>query len=104
MHLDRGMDGHQQFLASAPGYAMFELKAKRKRVEIRIAAAREAIFRRQLGAAAAALDEVIEIDPRLPELAGLTADFDDLRREVSSSHGPWIAAAVVFVCALFAVA
>ncbi|HEY2905431.1 MAG TPA: hypothetical protein VGJ29_05985 [Vicinamibacterales bacterium] len=84
-------------LVSAEGYARFEERAKRRRVDKRIEAARLAIERGKLREAAAALDEVIELDPNLPELASLTAAFDELRRStVPSDRGPWIAAAVVF--------
>ena len=43
-------------------------------------------------------DEIIALDPNLPELAGLTAEFDELRKAVSTRHrGPWLLAAAVFV-------
>jgi hypothetical protein len=88
---------------SAPpaGYAKFEQRAKRRRVDRRIDAARTAIAQQRLKAAAAALDEVIDLDPNLPELAELTAQFDDLRRAAATPHrGPRIAAAAVFAAAL----
>ena len=89
--------------AGAPAcYAKFEQRAKRRRVDRRIDAARAAIEQHRLTAAATALDEVIELDPNLPELAELTARFDELRRAAATPHrGPWIAAAAVFVVALF---
>jgi hypothetical protein len=84
-------------LVSAEGYARFEERARRRRVDKRIEAARSAIERRKLREAASALDEVIELDPNLPELAGLTAEFDELRRSaVHPDRGPWVAAALVF--------
>jgi hypothetical protein len=84
-------------------YAQFEQRAKRRRVDRRIDAARTALEQRRLKAAAAALDEVIELDPNLPELAELTARFDELRRGAATTHrGPAIAAAVVFLAALLA--
>ena len=53
-------------------------------------------------AAALALDEVIELDPNLPELAELTAKFDDLRRSIATPRrGTWLVAASVFLVALF---
>ncbi len=67
-------------LVSAEGYARFEERAKRRRVDKRIEAARLAIERHKLRDAAAALDEVIELDPNSPELASLTTAFDELRR------------------------
>jgi tetratricopeptide (TPR) repeat protein len=84
-------------LVSTEGYARFEERAKRRRVDKRIEAARSAIERKKLREAASALDEVIELDPNLPELATLTAAFDQLRRStVRSDRGPWFAAALVF--------
>ena len=85
------------------GYAKFEHRAKRLRVDRRLDAARAAIEQRRLNAAAIALDEVIELDPNLPELAELTARFDELRRADATPHrGPWIAAAAVFFGAVLA--
>ena len=52
--------------------------------------------------AAAALDEVIQLDPRLPELSGLTADFDALRRAASPRRGRWVAAAGAFAATILA--
>jgi hypothetical protein len=46
---------------SAEGYAKFEQRAKRRRVDRRIEAARQAIDSKRLKQAAAALDEVIEL-------------------------------------------
>jgi len=80
------------------GYAKFEQRAKRRRVDRRLDAARQAIDAGRLKAAASALDEVIELDPNLPDLRELTARFDDLRRQAEATHrGPRIAAAGVFV-------
>jgi hypothetical protein len=87
--------------APPPGYAKFEQRARRRRVDRRVDAARAAIDQHRLKAAAAALDEVIDLDPNLPELAELTARFDELRRATATPHhGPWIAAAAVFAVAL----
>ena len=87
---------------SAPAsYAQFEQRAKRRRVDRRLDAARAAIEQQRLNAAAAALDEVIELDPNLPELTDLTARFDELRRSVATPRrGPWVAAAAVFAGAM----
>jgi len=89
-------------LVSQEGYAKFEQRAKRRRVDSRIEAARQAIEGKRLKQAASALDEVIELDPNLPELSELTAQFDQLRRSMLGSHrGPWIAAATVFAGTVF---
>jgi tetratricopeptide (TPR) repeat protein len=86
---------------SAPILAKFEQRARRRRVDRRIDAARAAIAQQRLKAAAAALDEIIDLDPNVPELAELTAAFDSLRRASATPHrGPWIAAAAVFAAAL----
>ncbi|PYR21421.1 MAG: hypothetical protein DMF98_22140, partial [Acidobacteria bacterium] len=87
-----------QPLASAEGYARFEARAKRRRVDRRIEAAHAALERRKLHEAASALDEIIALDPNLPELAGLTAEFDELRKAIATPHrGPWLTAAAVFI-------
>jgi len=89
-------------IVSTDGYAKFEARAKRRRVDRRLDAAHLAIERRRLKEAAAALDEIIELDPNLPELSELTASFDDLRRAAASPHrGPWVAAAATFAIVLF---
>jgi hypothetical protein len=88
--------GEARPIASADGYANFEQRARRRRVDRRVDAARQAIERKHLRHAAAALDEVIELDPNLPELSELTAQFDELRRSTAGTHrGPWLAAAAV---------
>ncbi len=84
-------------LVSTDGYARFEQRARRRRVDRKIEAARHAIARGNLRGAASALDEVIELDPNLPELSELTMAFDALRRDRATSHrGPMIAAAATF--------
>jgi hypothetical protein len=89
-------------IVSEERYAKFEQRARRRRVDRRIEAARQAIDKRRLKQAAAALDEVIELDPNLPELTDLTAQFDELRRSAATSHrGPWLAAAAVLAGSVF---
>jgi hypothetical protein len=83
---------------STDGYAKFEQRAKRRRVDRRLDAARAALNAGRLRAAAYALDEVIELDPNLPELTTLTAQFDELRRQTATPpRGPRLVAAAVFV-------
>ena len=87
---------------NADGYAKFEQRAKRRRVDRRLEAARAAIAKKKLREAASALDEVIELDPNLPELSELTAAFDDLRKNSRRSRlGPALAAAAAFGGILF---
>ena len=84
--------------ASVAGYAKFEQRAKRRRVDRRLDAARAALESGRLKAAGTALDEIIELDPNLPELPQLTARFDALRRRADRTHrGPRLAAAAIFV-------
>jgi hypothetical protein len=84
-------------LVSTEGYARFEARARRRRVDRRIEAAVSAIERKRLHEAAVALDEIIALDPNLPELTALTAEFDELRKAMASPHrGPWLIAAAVF--------
>jgi hypothetical protein len=84
------------------GYVKFEQRARRRRVDRRIDAARAALDDRRMRAAASALDEVIDLDPNLPELVELTARFDELRRStVTHRRGPWVFAAGVFGIAVF---
>jgi len=99
---ERGQTDPPPPIVSTEGYAKFEARAKRRRVDRRIEVAHSAIQRRRLKEAAAALDEIIELDPNLPELSELTASFDDLRRAAASAHrGPWLAAAATFAVVLF---
>jgi tetratricopeptide (TPR) repeat protein len=85
-------------LSPLDGYAKFEQRARRRRVDRRLDAARAALENGHLKAAAAALDEVIELDQNLPELLVLTARFDDLRRRTAETHrGPQLVACAVFV-------
>jgi hypothetical protein len=86
---------------SREGYAKFEQRARRRRTDRRLEAARAAIDSGRLRAAATALDEVIELDANLPELVELTARFDQLRRQTATTHrGPWLAATGVFAVML----
>jgi hypothetical protein len=93
---------------SADGRALFEQRVKRRGVDRLVDAARAALKWGYLENAVAALDEIIELDPDRPELGELTAELDQLRRPAasrtpaaaSSTPGPKIAAAAVFVIAV----
>lgn len=90
-------------LVSADGYARFEERARRRRVDRRVDAARAAIAKRRLKEAASAIDEITELDPNLPELATLATQMDELRRTRVRSHGgPWLAAVATFAGVLLA--
>src|SRR5207249_4157389 len=84
-------------LVSVDGYAKFEQRARRRRVDRKIEAARTAIAHGKLREAAAAIGEIAELDPNLPELTALTSAFQAARRNRRQRHfGPWLAAAAVF--------
>ena len=83
---------------ASSGYAKFEERTKRRRVDRRLEAARAALEGRHVEDAATALDEVFALDPDLPELGELTARLEELRRTTTiSPTGPRLAAAAVFV-------
>ena len=86
---------------SADRYARFEQRAKRRRLNRRLDSAAAALDSGRLHAAAAALEEVSQLEPNLPELLALTAKFQALRRQAAAAHrGPRVAAAAVFCAAL----
>jgi hypothetical protein len=87
--------------ASADGYAQLEQRVRRRRVDGRIEAARGALAQRRFDDAAAALDELIELDPGLPILDELTAELNQQRDAAAAGHrGPWIAATAACALAL----
>src|SRR5207237_9829645 len=67
-------------LVSINGYARLEERAKRRRVGKRMEAARAALACAKIADAAAAIDEIRELDPNLPELPALVAALNDARR------------------------
>jgi hypothetical protein len=82
---------------SPEGFAKFEQRAKRRRVDRRLEAVRAALDSGHLKAAETALEEVIELDGNLPELPELALRFDSLRRRAAATRrGPRFAAAAVF--------
>jgi hypothetical protein len=86
---------------SAESYARFQQRAKARRVETRVEAARDAIQHRRLTDADAALDEIRELDPQHEALGRLAADADGLRRRIGTSRrGPWLTAAATFVATI----
>ena len=85
-------------LVSAEGYAQFEQRARRRRVDRRLDAARLALVEGRRHDAASAIDEIRELDPKLPELPELLTAFAGMPvpTEASSRAGRWLAAAAVF--------
>lgn len=85
-------------LVSAEGYAQFEQRARRRRVDRRLDAARAAIAEGRRKDAAEAIEEIRELDPHLPELPELTVAFASLPvpTQRPSGAGRWLAAAAVF--------
>jgi hypothetical protein len=84
--------------ASADGYAQLEQRVRRRRVDGRIEAAWAALAQRRFDDAAAALDELVELDPGLPILGELTAELNQQRDAAIGHRDTWIAAAAA--CAL----
>jgi tetratricopeptide (TPR) repeat protein len=78
-------------------YARLEERAKRRRVLSRVAAAHAAIAESRLEDAAAAIEEVRDLDPELPELTLLARELDNGRARASySGHPiPWAVAATI---------
>jgi hypothetical protein len=94
-------------LVSTEGYARFEERARRRRIERRADAARAAIARGQLREATSAIDEIRALDPSAPEIAALCAAVKASRGtgagERSGWHlGPQLAAAAAFAAILLA--
>jgi hypothetical protein len=82
------------------GWARFEQRARQRRIERRLQAARHAIRSRQWAAARAALDELKELDLAQPELDALTLQLT--RAENGSHRGRFAVAAAAFVTVMLA--
>ena len=65
----------QRPLVCAEGWARFEERARRRRIDRRAEAARHAIARRSPEEAAAAIDEIRELDPDAPEIVSLVGEL-----------------------------
>jgi len=90
---------------SPEGYARFQARAKQKRLDTRLQAARDAIRRRRFDEASAALDEVSELDPGAPQLALLAREVDAMRgvsQPRAKHRGSWLVAAGAFAATVFA--
>jgi tetratricopeptide (TPR) repeat protein len=84
--------------APREAYERIELRAKQRRVDHCIAATRAALGRQQLEAAAAALAELIALEPEESNVASLSAELADLRRRLARRpFGVRIAAAAAFI-------
>jgi len=88
-------------LVSAEGFARFEQRAKRRRIDRRADAARCAIAERRLRDAAVAIDEIRELDPDAPEIAPLAFALAAAHRTKAERRrrwhvGPHLAAAAAF--------
>ncbi len=80
----------------------FQERATQRRVDRRLAAARAAIVERRRHDAAVALDKVLDLDPRTPELPALTAALGNLpRTPPAPRRGAWLVATLVFAAAMF---
>ena len=91
-------------IVSAEGWARFEHRAKTRRLERRVAAARLAIQKRRFSEARAILQEIGEIDSGHPDLISLGIELDAEQHIATAPQRPWgpaiaallIAAAVIF--------
>lgn len=84
-------------LVSAEGYAQFEQRARRRRVDRRVDAARAALAAGRIKDAVSAIDEIRDLDPNLPELRELSATLAGLGAPRRSHRvGRWLAAAAAF--------
>jgi tetratricopeptide (TPR) repeat protein len=84
--------------ATREAYERIELRAKQRRVDHCIAATRAALGRQQSDAAAAALAELIALEPHETNVASLSAELADLRRRTSRRpFGVRLAAASAFL-------
>ena len=83
------------------GWARFEQRARQRRIERRLEAARTAIRAGRFTDARAALDELLELDPAHPQIQALSVQ---LARPVKprSRRGAFAAAALAFVAVLLA--
>ena len=83
---------------SGDGLATCGHRARRRRTDRRLDAARSALAQGRLREATSAVDKVIELDPNLPELSTLTAQLDELRGSAETGRcGPRLVAAAVFI-------
>src|SRR5439155_11551494 len=88
-------------LVSAEGFARFEERARRRRIERRAEAARTALVNGNLRDARSAIDEIRDLDPDAPEILTLLAAVDAARR-VRAERGPWHLGPQLVAAAVFA--
>ena len=94
-------------LVSTEGYARFEERARRRRIERRAEAARAAIAGGHLREAKSAIDEIRALDPNASEIVALSAAMTASRRTVAGERsvwhlGPQLAAAAAFATIVLA--
>jgi hypothetical protein len=87
-------------LVSPERYSHFEARARKRRLDHRLDAARTAIASRRFADAASALDEVQQLDPSIGELPALRASLASAQARRRKWHpaAPWIVGAAA--CAL----
>jgi hypothetical protein len=79
------------------GSQPFEHRTRRRRADRGLDAVRASLAAGRLKEAASALDEVIELDPNLPELRELAAQYASLKKNLRRPRaGRWLAAAAAF--------
>ena len=88
-------------LVSMEGWARFEQRARQRRIERRLEAARTAIRAGRFADAKAALDELQELDPSNPQIQALSVQLAPPVKP-RSRRGAFAAAALAFVAVLLA--
>jgi hypothetical protein len=89
-------------LVSAEGYARFEERARRRRIERRTEAARAAIAAGHLSEAKNAIEEIRTLDPSAPEIVALCAAISASRRSGAGEHSGWHVGPQLVAAAVFA--
>ena len=73
-------------LVSAEDYTRFQERTRRRRVDKRLDAARQALSSNRSREAAAAVEELMELDPNLPELQALKTQLADTQKKLKSTQ------------------
>jgi tetratricopeptide (TPR) repeat protein len=81
-------------------YALLEERAKSRRIQSRLSAARAALAQSRVEQAASAIDELRELNPELPDLVALERALATTRTAEARSHTPWAVAAAFFAALL----
>src|SRR5688572_12411399 len=84
------------------GWARFEQRARQRRIERRLDAARAAVRTGNFSDARAALKELKELDPAHPEVLAVAVQLDRAEKAARPHRGAFVAAAAAFVTVFLA--